>query len=92
MGGASRSGCVLDLAMPNLDERRIVAWRKAGKWHVIIYDGPTTPEDAGNRRREAVGGAGFKNFGHPYWEKKTKVSCTPCVIVRVVPGLVKTKS
>ena len=54
-----------------MDERRIVARRKAGEWHVVIYDGPTPPEAAGYRRREVLGGAGFKNFGHPYG-KKTK--------------------
>ena len=47
LGGAVRGGCVLGLAMPNLDERRIAARRKAGESHVVIYDGPTTPEAAG---------------------------------------------
>ena len=61
---------MLGPAVPNLDEQRIAARRKAGKSHVVIYDGPTTPEAAGYRRREALGGAGFKKFGHP--GKKTK--------------------
>jgi hypothetical protein len=67
---------VLGPAVPNLDERRIVARRKAGQWHVVIYDGPTTPEYAGNRRREAlVRRAGFKNLAKKKpFKKKTEVS------------------
>ena len=78
-GGAVRGGWGLDLAVPNLGERRRLARSRTGESHAVVYDGPIPPESAGTCRRAALGGGWLQEFRASIREKnKTKVSCTPC--------------
>ena len=75
-GGAVRGGWGLDLAVPNLGERRRLARSRAGESHAVVYDGPIPPKCAGTCRRAALGGGWLQEFRA--LGEKTKQRDTPC--------------